>query len=148
MDDQNTQSNSTLQKTPFTEGKKLVDQSLVNAAIDDKTQIMINTPMKDDTGVDAKDQKFIKMVLNLVQEGKINLFVPETLLNKPVYEKLDYKAKGTADVNAVSLLADLRQIKKLKEQGYDESFQIQNLIHHVRITKERLEKECGDIYII
>ena len=148
MGEQNTQTSPLPQKSPFTEGKKLVDQSLVNTAIDNKTQAMINTPMKDDTGVDAKDQEFIKMVLQMIQEGKINLFTPETLLNKPVYEKLDYKAKGTADVNAVSLLADLRQIKKLKEQGYEESFQIQNLIHHVRTTKERLEKECGDIYII
>jgi len=148
MDEQNTQTNPQPQKTPFTQGKKLVDQSLVNAAIDDKTQTMINTPMKDDTGVDAKDQEFIKTVTNLIQEGKINLFVPQSLINQHVYENLNYMAKGIADVNAVSLLADIRQIKKLKEQGYDESFQIQNLIHHVRITKERLEKECGDIYII
>jgi hypothetical protein len=143
MDEQNTQTNPHPQKSPFTQGKKLVDQSLVNAAIDNKTQTMINTPMKDDTGVDAKDQEFIKTVMNLIQEGKINLFIPETLMNKPVYENLNYMAKGIADVNAVSLLGDLRQIKRLKEQGYDESFQIQNLIHHVRTTKERL-----DIYII
>lgn len=145
MDEQNTQQ---IKKTPFTEGKRLVDQTLVNSQINEKTQEMINTPMVDDTGVDEKDQAFIEMVLKMVEEGKINLFTPETLLNRPVYEKLDYKAQGTADVNAISLLADLRQIKKLKEQGFDKSYQIQNLIHHVRVTKERLEKECGDIYII
>jgi hypothetical protein len=145
MDDQNTQQ---IKKTPFTEGKRLVDQSLVHSQITEKTQTMINTPMVDDTGVDEKDQAFIEMVLKMIDEGKINLFTPDTLLNTHVYEKLDYKAQGTADVNAISLLADLRQIKKLKEQGYDKSFQIQNLIHHVRVTKERLEEECGDIYII
>lgn len=148
MDEQNTQTNPQPQKTPFTEGKKLVNQALVNAPIDDKTQEMINTPMKDETGVDPKDQEFIQTVMALIQEGKINLYVPDTLLNQPVYEKLDFKAKGIADMNAVSLLADIRQIKKLKEQGFEESYQIQNLIHHVRITKERLETECGDIYII
>jgi len=148
MDDQNQTSQPVIQKTPFTEGKKLVDQNLMNTQIDEKTQSMINTPMVDDTGVDEKDQAFIQNVLKLINEKTIDLYNPETLMNKPVYDKLDFKAQGTADFNAVSLLASLRQIKKLYEQGFAQSYQIQNLIHQCRVTKERLEQECGDIYII
>jgi len=141
MDEQN-------QQQKFTEGKKLVNQALMDTQIDDKVQQMINVPQKDDQGMDEADNKFINAVMLLIRNQTINLYIPETLLNKPVYEKLDLKAKGIADLNAVTLLGDLRQIKKLFEQGFGDTYQIKNLIHHVRVTKERLEAQCGDIYII
>ncbi|MBN1494890.1 hypothetical protein JW911_04110 [Candidatus Peregrinibacteria bacterium] len=146
MEEQNQQGQ--IKKTPFTEGKKLVDENLMHADIAQNTQSMINTPMDDDTGVDPKDREFIEHVLKLINDKTIDLYNPNTLINKPVYEKLDYKAQGIADINGVSLLAALRQIKKLYDHGYDKTYQIQNLINQCRLTKERLENECGDIYII
>jgi hypothetical protein len=140
MDEQN--------QTQFQKSKKLVDETLLNATIDENVQQIINKPQADPTGVDEKDKKFMEKVMKLINNGTIDLYKPETLMNKEVYDNLDEMAKGKADTNAVPLLADLRQMKKLYESGHQDSFQIQNLVHRVRLTKERLEKDCGDVYII
>ncbi|MFC1655955.1 hypothetical protein ACFL3C_03735 [Patescibacteria group bacterium] len=132
----------------FTQGKKLVDESLMNQGIDENVQQMINQPQADPTGVDDADKEFMKLVMKLIEDGAIDLYRPETLMNKEVYDSLDEANKGKADTNAVPLLGDIRNIKKLYEAGDRESYQIQNLIHRVRLTKERLENECGNVYII
>ncbi|MBU1445751.1 hypothetical protein KKD70_00625 [Patescibacteria group bacterium] len=141
MDEQNA-------KTKFTKGKVLVDQDLINKSIDTNVQHMINKPQADPTGVEDKDANFMKLVVGYINEGKIDLHTPATLMNRPVYDKLDEKAQGKADFNAIALLNDLHQMKKLYDSGDHTSFQIQNLVQRVRLTKERLENECGDIYII
>lgn len=144
MDEQNTtQTNQQSQK-----GQQLVDETLMNQGIDENVQQMINKPQSDPTGVNQADQEFMKLVMKLIEDGTIDLYRPETLMNKQVYDSLDEAAKGKADTNAVPLLGEIRNIKKLYEAGDRESYQIQNLIHRVRLTKERLEEECGDVYII
>jgi len=135
-------------KTKFTKGKILVDQDMINKSVDENVQHMINKPQADPTGVEDEDVKFMDLVVKYINEGKIDLHTPATLMNMSVYEKANEKAQGKADFNAVSLLNDLRQLKKLYDAGDHTSFQIQNLVHRVRLTKERLEDECGDIYII
>lgn len=135
-------------KKTFKEGKKLVDESLMNTAIEDNVQEMINKPQADPTGINDEDTQFITTVMELINNGTIDLYRPETLMNKEVYGELEETVQGKADLNAVPLLGDIRQIKKLYEAGDKESFQVQNLIHRVRLTKERLEEECGDVYII
>lgn len=144
MDEQN----KTQNQQQFTQGKKLVDESLMNQGIDENVQSMINQPQADPTGVDQADKDFMELVMKLIKDGTIDLYRPETLMNKEVYDRLDEMAKGKADTNAVPLLGELRNIKKLYELGDTDSYQIQNLIRRVRLTKERLEDECGDVYII
>jgi hypothetical protein len=140
--------NLPMNEQKFTQGKKLVDESLMNTPIDKNVQQMINQPQPDPTGINDEDIEFIKRVMELINNETIDLYRPETLMNREVYDKLDEMTKGKADVNAVPLLGEIRQIKKLYEMGDKESFQVQNLIHRVRMTKERLEEECGDVYII
>lgn len=140
MDEQN--------QVPSEESKKLVDDSLMNTPITSNVQQMINDPQDDPTGVDPKDQEFMENVMRLINDGTIDLFRAETLMNKAVYNGLSDEVKGKADTNAIPLLGELRNIKKLYESGSKGSFQIQNLINRVRLTKERLEEECGDVYII
>jgi len=130
------------------QSKKLVDEELMNKTLDENVQQMINKPQADPTGIGQEDREFIENVMKLINDGTIELHTPSTLMNKQVYEIIDEKCQGIADMNAVHLLADLRQIKKLYETEQKESYQIQNLIHKLRMTKERLEKECGDVYII
>ncbi len=132
----------------FTQGKKLVDESLMNQGIDENVQQMINKPQADPTGVDEADREFMQLVMKLIEDGTIDLYRPETLMNKEVYNSLDESKKGKADTNAIPLLGEIRNIKKLYDAGDRESYQIQNLIHRVRLTKERLEDECGNVYII
>ena len=130
------------------EAKKLVDQNLIIQGVDDNVQKMINKPQMDPTGVDATDAEYLKAVVKLIDEGKLDLHTPNTLMKDEIYDSLDEKSQGLADMNAVSLLNDLRQMKKLYDMGDKESFQIQNLIQRIRAAKERIESQCGDVYVI
>ena len=70
------------------------------------------------------------------------------MINQEVYNKLSEKIQGETDMNAVSLLARLSDIKGLHDTGQTNSYQMQNLVEQVRLTKERLEKDAGDVFII
>lgn len=111
-------------------------------------QVKLGKPLADDSGVSSEDMEFLQMLVNKIESKEIDLFVPSSLLNEPVYNGLDEEAQGKADYNALNLLSTIRQMYKLWQAGERETYQIQNLVHQVRITKERLEKLGGDIYII
>ncbi|MBD3157033.1 hypothetical protein GF369_04375 [Candidatus Peregrinibacteria bacterium] len=130
------------------ESKKLVDQRLINEGVDQNVQEMINKPQLDPTGIEATDKQYFEAVIRMIKDGSLELHTPRTLMNKDIYASLDEKSQGIADINAVTLLNDLRQMKKLYDMGETESFQIKNLIQRIRSVKERIEKQCGDVYII
>ena len=70
----------------FEEGKKLVDEGLMNQGVNEGVQKMINKPQVDPTGVDATDLEYLETVMKLVKDGKIDLHTPETLMNKEIYD--------------------------------------------------------------
>jgi hypothetical protein len=119
-----------------------------NEDISAETQVSLNTPTKHDEPLDPKDVEFLNMVMEKVDKGEIDLYRPATLLNYPVYDKLDEMAKGRADYDAMNLLSTIREIRKLWSLGHHDTYQIENLAHRIRVTKERLEQLGGDIYII
>jgi hypothetical protein len=116
--------------------------------LDPATQQMLNQPLKDPTGLDEKNAAFLAMLMEKIDRKEIDLFRPSTLLNMPVYEKLSEEAQGKADFDAVNLLATIREIHKLWLSGDSDSYQIQNLVDRIRVTKERLEQVGGDIFVI
>jgi len=137
-----------LEQPRFEKSQDVLKEENLNATIPHEEQENLNKPLEDPTGTSDEDQEFIKMVLALIDEGKIDLHVPDTLLNKDVYDQLTEEEQGYADINAVTLLNKLREIKNLYEAGYENTYQLNNMIHWVRVTKERIESEKGDIYII
>jgi hypothetical protein len=46
------------------------------------------------------------------------------------------------------MLSTIREMPKLWTTGHKETYQLSNLVHKIRTTKERLEEIGGDIYII
>jgi hexokinase len=128
--------------------ESLVNADLMHEGVNDETQKMINTPQVDPTGIDDTDAEYIEKVIKMIEAKKIDPHVPSTLLNMPVYEKLGEEAKSAVDINGFNLLAEIRQIKKLWDLGDKGSFQIQNLVHRMRLTKQKIEKEYGNCYII
>lgn len=128
--------------------ESLVNRDLMNEGVNDETQVMINTPQADPTGIDDSDFEYIEKVMRMIEDKRIDLHTPATLLNLPIYEKLGEEAKSFVDLNGFNLLAEIRQIKKLWDLGDKDSFQIQNLVHRMRLTKQKIEKEHGDCYII
>ncbi len=128
--------------------ESLINKDLMNTGVNDETQKMINTPESDPTGIDDTDTEFIEKVIRRVEDKRIDLHTPATLLNLPVYDELGDEAKSIVDLNGFNLLAEIRQIKKLWDLGDKDSFQIQNLVHRMRLTKQTIEKDHGDCYII
>ena len=117
--------------------------------MDEATQKNLNTPLQDNTGsMDGKDQEFLNLIISLIDDGKINLYQPSSLLKNEIYEKLDDKAKGEVDLAAMNMLNAIREIKGLNDNGFKETFQMQNLVHRLRMSKEQLESADGDVFII
>lgn len=116
--------------------------------ISDDTQQRLNEPIQHPSGLDDKDQALLALIMEKIDKGEIDLYRPSTLLNQPVYERLDETAQGKADFDAVNLLTSIREISKLWQSGHQNTYQIENLVHRIRITKERLEEIGGDIFVI
>ena len=118
-------------------------------AIDDQMQQTLNKPLEaGQTQISDEDRKFLAMLLDLIDSKKIDLYKPSTLINNEVYDTLDEKARGKTDFDAVNLLSTIREIKKLCDGGFRDSYQTMNMVNQIRLTKERLEEIAGDIYII
>ena len=113
-----------------------------------QAQENLNKPLVDETGVDPKDKEFLAMLVEKVEKKEIDLHTPGTLINSPVYDKLDQKAQGKADYEAFNMLATIRNIYNLWQLDHKETFQIQNMVHKMRLHKENLEEVSGDIFII
>ena len=115
---------------------------------DEKTQEELNAPLSDPTGIDAENTEFMELVVSFINKGKIDLYKPDTLINHEFYDTLLPEKQGKADFEAVNLVASLREIKGLYDAGFKNSYQMQNLLHRIRNTKERIEEKSGDIFII
>ena len=97
---------------------------------------------------DAKDQQFLKVIIQKVEDGTIKLFTPATLLNQSVYDGLPADIKARADYDILVLIHKIRQVKKLWDDGSRDSYQIMNLVHSLRLAKESLESQKGDVFVI
>lgn len=116
--------------------------------IDPQTQQNLNNPLVNPQGLSAEDQAFLNMVVDKVERKEINLMIPSSLINKTVYDQLTEDKQGKVDFDAVNLATTLRNIYELWKAYQTATFQIQNLVHQVRITKERLEEISGDVFVI
>ena len=128
-----------------------MDEEIQQKAIfmDEATQKNLNTPLQDSTGsIDGKDQEFLNLILSLIEEGKIDLYKPSSLLNNDVYNTLNDKQKGEVDISAMNMLNAIREIKGLNDNGFRDTFQMNNLVSKLRYNKEELESADGDVFII
>lgn len=116
--------------------------------INPETQKKLNEPMVKTAGLSPDDEKFLNQVVALVEGGKINLLAPSSLINHSVYDTLPEDKQGKVDFDAVNLISTLRNAYNLWKAFKQPTFQIENLVHQVRVTKERLEEISGDVYVI
>lgn len=144
MDDQA----NTKVKKMSTENQKIILEH-EKISIDKKTQQELNSPLEaPQVEASPEDLAFMDLILDLISKKKINLFTPSSLINFSVYDTLPEEARGKADFDAVNLLSEIREIKKLCDAGFKNTYQTVYLVRQIRLTKERLEKISGDIYII
>lgn len=111
-------------------------------------QVQLGKPLQDSAAIDPKNQEFLGMLVGKIEKKEIDLHRPSSLINTAVYDKLDEISQGKTDYDAVNLLSTIREIYRLWQMNDQQTFQIQNLVHKIRTTKERIEAIAGDIYII
>ncbi len=116
--------------------------------VDEDTQKELNAPIQNPNEFDAEERKFMATVLDLIENKKIELHTPSTLLNRAVYDTLSDEKKGEIDLEAINLLSAIRQIKDLHDAGFGNSYQMQNQVEALKNTKERIEDVGGDVFII
>ena len=126
----------------------LYDPTTDDAHIEEDVQERLNKPLSDGTVLDPDAEIFLNDVMAKFDSGQIKPHVPSSILNEEVYNKLDDAKKGKADQNAFNILSTLRRIHDLWAAHPEVTFQIQNEIHSIRLTKERIEEELGDVYIV
>lgn len=115
---------------------------------EENVQQALNIPLKKDDGMSAEDEAFLNLILGLVNEGKINLYQPSSLIHNAVYDPLTDQQKEKVEIEAMNLLNGIREIKGLCDAGFRETFQVENLVSGLRLSKERLEELGGDLFII
>lgn len=127
----------------------MADQNPQNDnTIDADMQKRLNTPLAHPAGLDPKDKEFLDMLMKMVSDKKIDIYKPSSLINHAHYDTLPLNIQGKADLEAMNLIGSVRDIKDLYDNGYRDSFQIQNLVSMLRLEKERFEAEGGDLFII
>ncbi|PIQ77638.1 hypothetical protein COV82_03410 [Candidatus Peregrinibacteria bacterium CG11_big_fil_rev_8_21_14_0_20_46_8] len=119
-----------------------------NQPIDPNTQAELNQPLEKKEGISQEDQAFLHDLVAKVESGQIDLHKPSSLINEAVYSSLPEDKRGKVDFDAVNLLTQCRNIYELWKATGQASFQIENMVRQVRLTKERLEGISGDVYII
>lgn len=116
--------------------------------IDKATQIRLNTPLALGTNFDPQDSEFLKLIVSKIEERGISLFIPSSIINQELYARLTPDAKTKVDMEAFTTLAALREIYGLHKTYQAPTYQLQNLVRKVRLTKETFEKTAGDVFII
>lgn len=116
--------------------------------IDPETQKRLNSPLPMPQALSAENQQFLDTMTAKIESGRINLYSPDSLINHAVYNALPIEAQGKVDFDAVNLLSTLRDIYGLWKIYRSPTYQIENLVQQVRLTKERLENISGDVYVI
>lgn len=125
----------------------LYDPATDNQKIDPATQSMLNKPMAYSSGLTPEEQALLDLIKQKVEEGRIQLYSPSSLLNTAVYDALPPAAKGKADQNAVLFIGKIRQILDLEKISREPTYQLKQLISDLNQSKKRLE-EHGDLFII
>ena len=119
-----------------------------NLIIDPEMQKMLNKPVEDSTGFNAGHEDFLKMLVDKLENGELNVYNPETLFNRAVYDKLPEHDQEQTDMTAVNLMSVIRQLESLWKIEKKATFQIQNLVETVFQMKLRFEEKHGDVFII
>jgi hypothetical protein len=126
--------------------KKILQQASIE--VSPQMQNTLNQPLGYEGNMEGEDTKFLQTLITLIEKKQINLYQPGSLINSPVYDKLSKQDQAKAEMDAYNMLATIREIYRLSQSGGQNTYQMENLVHKIRTTKERLEEIGGDIFIV
>ena len=107
----------------------------------EKEQKNAGTPIKGK--MDDKHSIFLKTVIKLIDDKKIDVDDPQTFLKSDVYEKLDEEWKDKTDLSLVNIAGQLRLIYEFykSKETPDESPQLQTMVEQLWQMKQKIEEQ-------
>lgn len=141
-DDQNPQE--------LSEGQKQFQESIAKNAgkdIDPSTQEELNKPFSSgSTQLSNEDQAFLDDLIGKINNGEIELHKPSSILNQDIYDGLSGEDQAKTDFFLNSTLFVIRQVNDFYQSDYDNNSDMMiNMVHELRLKKETLENEVGDV---
>jgi hypothetical protein len=115
--------------------------------IDEQTQSRLNQPFSNaSSSLSADDKAFLENLIKRVESGEIELHTPGTIMNQEVYDQLPSAKKAEADLFVNSTLFVIRQVYDFYHSDFENnSDMMQNMVQELRMKKEMLEKDMGDV---
>ncbi len=107
--------------------------------------------------VAAKDEAALKEYLVFLERllnpedtsvPTINLYTPESILNKDIYDGLDEMAQAKVDQVTPTLCGHLRMLQGLMKSGQGHGAQAEHYVEMIHQYKSELEQEVGDVLIL
>lgn len=97
--------------------------------------------------MDPKLEKFLHELIKLIDEKQIDPYVPDSFLNKEIYEKLPENLQGKIDLALVNMVDLVRKIEEYyrSQATPNECPQYENMLASLLQMKERLE-EHHDVF--
>lgn len=98
----------------------------------------------------AKDEKmtkkhndFLKDLLSLINEGKINPMNPESFINKKIYDTMPQEWKAKVDLGLINMAHMIQKISEFyqSKDTPNASPELQNMIEHLWLMKQRIEEK-------
>lgn len=114
--------------------------------LSEETQKKIGKTLIDKGALSEEHKNYFGKIIKLIEEKDIDVTKPESILNTAVYEKLSEQQQGKIDIAYPNICRLLEQIKQIWDKDHEESYQMKNLVESVWQAKEKIEKECGDVY--
>ncbi|MBI1812948.1 hypothetical protein HY285_02415 [Candidatus Peregrinibacteria bacterium] len=98
--------------------------------------------------MDDPHKQFLKTIAALIESKSIDYHLPETLLEKDIYERLSEGARAKVDVALLNIADMLRHVEQFYRSTAtpDESPHLQTMIEHLWSMKERVEREHGNVF--
>lgn len=97
--------------------------------------------------MDGKHKDFLKIILDLLDSGSLNVADPLTFLNTEIYEKIDEQWKDKTDLALMNIVDQVRLIEEFyrSTETPDESPQLESMIDHLWQMKQQIE-EHHDVF--
>lgn len=97
--------------------------------------------------MDSKHEDFLKHLIKLLDEKKIDIADPQSFLKKEVYDALDEEWRGKVDLVLVNVVDEVRRIEDFfrSTETPNSSPHLQTMIEHLWQMKQRIE-EFHDVF--
>lgn len=96
-----------------------------------------------DGKMNKKHADFLKDLLDLIKKGTIDPMLPESFINKKVYDTMPQEWKGKVDLGLINMAHQIQKIAEFygSKETPNASPELQNMIEHLWQMKQRIEEK-------